>query len=167
MWNDWQNFTAHRASSKSHASTVPTQNPLQPTWGCLLVEGGLKGLFCISLPNRTQPGTAVNIQARCQVFFSFCPPAYKHFLQLSLLTTSIFLICSDVLLPPRWEVQGVSILSIYCFAHSATVESKNQDHETCLQQNRQLVCHKMWKYTTKVCSNNTYIQLKQIPLWSF
>lgn len=109
----------------------------------------------------------MNIEARCQVFLSFCPPAYKYFLQLSLLTTCIFLICSDVLLPPRWEVQGVSILFIYCFAHSATVESKKQDHETCLQQNRQLVCHKMWKYTTKVCSSNTYIQLKQIPLWSF
>lgn len=176
MWNDWQNFTVHGASSKSHASSVPTQSPLQPTWCCLLAERDLKGLSCFqhfadlfSLPNRTWPETAVNIQARCQVFFSFCPPAYKHFLQLSLLTTSIFLICSEMSSSLQDEKSKgfPSFSSTALLSHSATVESKNQDHETCVQQNRQLVCHKMWKYTTKVCSDKSYVQLKQIPLWSF
>lgn len=175
MWNDWENFTVHRASSKSHASSVPTQSPLQPTWCRLLAERDPKELSwlqhfadLLSLPNRTWPVTAVNIQARCQVFLSSCSPTYKCFLQLSLLKTSIFLICSEISssLQNKKSKGFPSFSSTAWLSHSVTVESKNQDHETCVQQNR-LVCHKMWKYTTKVCSDNSCVQLKQIALWSF
>lgn len=114
---------------------VPTQSPLQPTWCHLLVEKDPEGIFCFQhladlfcLPNRTWPVTAVNIQARCHLFLSFCPPAYKCFLQLSLLTTSTFLICSEMSssLQDDKSKGFPPFSSTALLSHSATVDSKNK-----------------------------------------
>lgn len=139
MGNDWENFTVHRASSNPHASRVPTQSPLQPTWCCLLVQRDPKGLSCLqqfadllSLPNRTWPVTAGNIQAKwsrqccpLEVLLAVIPAYNQYFLTCSEMSSS---------LQDQKSKGFPSFSSTAWLSHSATVERKNQDHESCVQE---------------------------------
>lgn len=124
MWNDWENFTAHRASSESHASRVPTQSPLQPTWCHLLVERDPEGLSCFqhfaALPSQQDmasdccehpgkvPRVPLLLSSSLQVLLAVIPANNQYFPDL----------LRNVLLLLRGEVQGVSILFLNCFAQS-------------------------------------------------